>query len=70
MRKVSGLFFPLLDFDWRFVDENVRYHENDLKVFFHYAGQKGDAAVRKLAEAGVKLFEKHQKMAKQLQAEL
>ena len=55
-------------FDQRFIDENVRYHENDLKVFTHYAGQQGEAAVQKLAQAGAKLFEKHLKMAKQLQA--
>ena len=57
-------------FDERFAEENVRYHENDLKVFTHYAGQEGDEKVRKMAGAGVKLFEKHLKMAKELQRSL
>lgn len=57
-------------FDERFADENVRYHENDLKVFAHYAGQEGDEAVRKLAGAGAKLFEKHLQLARDLQDKL
>lgn len=57
-------------FDQRFAAENVRYHENDLKVFTHYAGHEVDEKVRKMAGAGVKLFEKHLKMATDLQREL
>lgn len=54
-------------FDQRFIEENLRYHENDLKVFQHYARQKEDGPVRKLAETGVKLFEKHLGMVRQLE---
>lgn len=57
-------------FDQRFAEENVRYHENDLKEFTHYAGHDGDETVRMMAGAGVKLFEKHLKMATGLQREL
>jgi predicted outer membrane protein len=57
------------DFDTRFVDENVKYHENDLKVLNHYVSQAGDEVVRKLAQAGATLFEKHLAMARQLQSD-
>jgi predicted outer membrane protein len=57
-------------FDRRFVEQNLRYHENDLKVFEHYARQTDGGAVRKLAEAGVKLFKKHLDMVRQLEETL
>ena len=53
-------------FDREFIEQNLRYHENDLKVFEHYAAQKDGGEVTKLAEAGARLFGKHLKMVKEL----
>lgn len=52
-------------FDRRFMEQNLRYHENDLKVFRHYAEQS-EGPVKDLADAGVKLFGKHLNMLKEL----
>lgn len=57
-------------FDQRFLEQNIRYHENDLKVFQHYAQQKSGGPVQKLAETGVQLFEKHLKMVRELEKKL
>lgn len=57
-------------FDRKFIEENLRYHENDLKVFEHYAGQKDGGEVTKLAQAGARLFGKHLKMVKELAEKL
>ena len=54
------------EFDRRFVEQNLEYHENDLKVFQHYASEEAEGPVRELADAGVKLFTKHLKMVKEL----
>lgn len=54
-------------FDQRFIEESIRYHENDLKVFRHYAQQHDGGPVRKLAEAGARLFEKHLQMLKDVE---
>jgi predicted outer membrane protein len=53
-------------FDKRFVEKNLEYHENDLKVFKHYAAEEKEGPARKLAETGVRLFTKHLKMVKDL----
>ena len=52
-------------FDRQFIEHNLRYHENDLKVFEHYAREQ-EGEVGKLAEAGARLFGKHLKMVKEL----
>ena len=54
------------DFDRRFVEQNLRYHENDLKVFQHYASEEAEGPVGELADAGVKLFTRHLGMVKEL----
>ncbi len=54
------------DFERRFVEQNLAYHENDLTVFQHYAAEEAEGPVRELADAGVKLFGKHLKMVKEL----
>lgn len=54
------------EFDRKFIEQNLRYHENDLKVFEHYAAQKDGGEVAKLAEAGARLFGKHLKMVREL----
>jgi predicted outer membrane protein len=54
------------EFDQQFMEQNLRYHENDLKVFEHYAAQKDGGEVRSLAEAGARLFGRHLKMVKEL----
>jgi predicted outer membrane protein len=57
-------------FDQKFIEENLRYHENDLKVFEHYAAQKDEVEVSKLAAAGARLFGRHLKMVKELAQKL
>lgn len=54
-------------FDQRFLEESIRYHENDLKVFRHYAQQKEGGPVRRLAEDGVRLFEKQLRMLRDVE---
>jgi predicted outer membrane protein len=54
------------EFDRRFMEQNLQYHENDLKVFQHYAQEEGEGPAKELADAGVKLFGKHLKMVKEL----
>lgn len=58
------------EFDRKFIEQNLRYHENDLKVFQHYAAQKDGGEVTKLAEAGARLFGKHLKLVKELASKL
>lgn len=53
-------------FDRKFIDENMRYHQNDLKVFEHYAAQRHGGELGKLADDGLRLFEKHLKMVNAL----
>lgn len=54
------------EFDRRFIEQNLHYHENDLKVFQHYAAEEAEGPVRELAAAGARLFGKHLKMVKEL----
>ena len=56
------------EFDRRFMEQNLQYHENDLKVFQHYAKEEGEGPIKDLADAGVKLFSKHLKMVKAMAA--
>ncbi len=64
IREMSRLMGE--EFDRRFMEQNLQYHENDLKVFQHYAQEEGEGPVKELADAGVKLFGKHLKMVKEL----
>ena len=57
-------------FDCRFMEQNLHYHENDLKVFQHYATGPDGGPVKKLAETGARLFGKHLKMVKELALKL
>ena len=63
IRRMSALKGE--QFDRQFIEHNLRYHENDLKVFEHYAREQ-EGEVGKLAEAGARLFGKHLKMVKEL----
>lgn len=54
------------EFDRKFIEQSLRYHENDLKVFEHYAAQKDGREVARLAEAGARLFGKHLKMIREV----
>ena len=56
-------------FDRQFIEQNLRYHENDLKVFEHYARTES-GEVGTLAEAGARLFGRHLKMIKELAQKL
>lgn len=58
------------EFDKRFIEQNRQYHENELKVFKHYAAEEKDAGLKKLAEAGVEMFSKHLKMVQDLDRKL
>jgi predicted outer membrane protein len=57
------------EFDKKFIEHNVEMHENDIKVFKHYAEQKDDE-VSALAQKGVKILTKHLNMAKQASKKL
>lgn len=65
MEKLSGT-----DFDREFITHSVKEHENDLKVFQHYAGQESDAGISQLAEKSAKMLEKHLQAARGLQKRL
>jgi predicted outer membrane protein len=65
MSKLKGS-----EFDEKFMEQNLRYHENDLKVFEHYAAQKDSMEVTLLAQAGARLFGRHLKMIKELAQKL
>lgn len=67
IRKMSALKGE--QFDRQFIEQNLRYHENDLKVFEHYAREE-EGEVGKLAEAGARLFGRHLKMVKELAQQL
>lgn len=58
------------EFDQKFMEQKLRYHENDLKVFEHYAAQRDAAEVTMLAQAGARLFGRHLKMVKELAQKL
>jgi predicted outer membrane protein len=64
IREMSALMGS--EFDRRFIEQNLQYHENELKVFRHYASEEGEGPIKELADAGVKLFTKHLKMIKDL----
>jgi predicted outer membrane protein len=67
IRKMSALKGE--QFDRQFIEQNLRYHENDLKVFEHYAREE-EGEVGKLAEAGARLFGRHLNMVKELAQQL
>lgn len=54
------------EFDREFMRHHVSEHENDLKVFSHYAREEPDAEIRKLAAKGVRMLDKHLQMARDL----
>jgi predicted outer membrane protein len=58
------------EFERRFIEQNLMDHENDLKVFTHYAAEDKDRDVKALAEMGQKILTKHLKMAKELEQKI
>lgn len=58
------------EFDRRFIEQNLRDHENDIKVFEHYAAEESNAALKKLAKGGADMLSRHLKMVKELQKKL
>lgn len=68
IREFTGLKGD--SFDQRFLEQNLRYHENDLKVFQHYAQQQNGGPVRKLADTAARLFERHLRMVRELEGKL
>jgi putative membrane protein len=68
MKELSALSGQ--DFDRKFIEHNVKDHENDIKVFQHYAREESDPGVKALAERGVKMLKEHLKMAQQIQQKL
>ena len=65
MSKLKGF-----EFDHKFMEQNLRYHENDLKVFEHYAAQTDSVEVTRLAQAGARLFGRHLKLVRELAQKL
>lgn len=68
MKELSDLSGQ--DFDRKFIEHNVKDHENDIKVFQHYAREESDPDIKALAERGVKMLTEHLKMTKQIQQKL
>lgn len=54
------------EFDQRFMERNVKEHENAVKVFRHYAQQADDADIKALAEKGAQTLGRHLDMARDL----
>lgn len=48
------------------MEHNVRDHENDIKVFQHYASEESNDNIKALAERGVRMLTEHLKMAEQI----
>ena len=65
MEKLSGD-----EFDRAFMQHNAKEHENDIKVFRHYAQNESDDAIRTLAENGAQMLEKHLQMARDIEKRL
>lgn len=61
MAKLSGI-----EFDRRFMDENVKEHEKDVQLFQDCADKEDDAEIRDLAEKGAQMFGQHLSMAKEI----
>lgn len=53
-------------FDRAYLDQVLKDHENDLKVFRHYATEAEDADAKQLAKHGEKMMNRHLKMVKEL----
>lgn len=68
MQELSALSGQ--DFDRKFIEHNVKDHEEDIKVFQHYASEESDPDIKALAERGVRMLTEHLKMAKQTQQKL
>lgn len=56
-------------FDRSFMEQTLRYYENDLKVFEHYAAQQDGGEVSLLAQAGARAFGRHLNMLRELALE-
>jgi predicted outer membrane protein len=54
------------EFERRFIEQNLKDHENDLDVFTHYAAEVQDRDIKALAEKGRKMLIKHLKLMKEL----
>lgn len=65
LSKLSGQ-----EFDKRFMDQNVKDHEKDIKVFKYYAQQAEDADIKALADKGAQTLRKHLDMARDLAGKL
>jgi predicted outer membrane protein len=57
-------------FDKAFVEQNVKDHDNAIKVFKHYASAAADADVKEFARQGEKMLTRHLKMVKELEKKL
>ncbi|HYD62025.1 MAG TPA: DUF4142 domain-containing protein [Noviherbaspirillum sp.] len=68
MRKMAQLSGP--EFDREFVQHAVKEHENDIKVFDHYAREESDTGIRQIAEKGCRMLEQHLQMARELQKKM
>jgi predicted outer membrane protein len=53
-------------FDRRFIAQNLKEHEKELKIFKHYALDESDRDIKALAEEGEAMLARHLKMVKEL----
>jgi predicted outer membrane protein len=58
---------PDCDFDRRFLEQNLKDHEDHLNAFRRCAAQEKDREIRALAEKGEKMLSKHLKMVKEIE---
>jgi predicted outer membrane protein len=58
---------PDQDFDRRFLELNLKDHEEQLNAFRQCAAHEKDRDIRTLAEKGEKMFSKHLQMVKEIE---
>jgi predicted outer membrane protein len=61
---------PASEFDRRFIEQNLKDHEEGLKVFQQYAAEEKDPDIKALAEHGEKLYTRHLKMVNELEQKM
>jgi predicted outer membrane protein len=61
---------PLSEFDRRLMEQNLKDHEQGLKLFQQYAAEEKDPDIKALAEHGEKLYTRHLKMVHQLEQKM
>ncbi|HEX2605637.1 MAG TPA: DUF4142 domain-containing protein [Oxalicibacterium sp.] len=65
---IDGIWHaPDQDFDRRFLEQNLKDHEDQLNVFRQCAAREKDRDIRTLAEKGEKMLSRHLQMVKDIE---